>query len=157
MIHLSMPNLDKFTDNEVKQAIIDMFVELIRQINRELLQQSTTPSGGSCRVIEVDGDLYLAANATWRPNYVCPDTSKGAWFREDQSKHSYLICFHVSNDIVGKNYGGVGFWVAQPEANAVIGNWTYKFETTGGWERAWLVRESRDVDVKSGSKIILNG
>jgi hypothetical protein len=85
---------------------------------------------------EIDGDFFQAVNA----HYSEADTY---WYRVDVTKHAYLWAVHGEHDIQDEGVGGFAMWVAAPDGSSVIGNWSYKYGTAGGWQKGFILSENR--------------
>lgn len=157
MIRTDIPNeFMRKPEAEFRENVADLFTELTRQTNRELSSAVQAKSGEPCRIFEIEGDLYLAANAVWDPNYICPGGSAGAWFRIDIAEFAYLQVVHWQNHIAGEVVGGYAIWRAVPDATSIIGNWIYKYLSVGGWENAFIMTEDRNL-VMGGMNFEIDG
>lgn len=88
-------------------------------------------------VKEVNGDLWITANAYW----------DGAnWQRNDISKTAFGLQIQGTNNIPGEITPGATLWVAQPGANPINSS----FGTVGGWEIGYLTTGNRQMVVGGG-------
>lgn len=77
------------------------------------------------RIAEVNGDLWLTANAYW---------TGSVWNRIDIAKVAFAIQMQGANNIPGEGVQGLNIWVAQP-GNNPIGD----FAAMGGWEAGFII------------------
>jgi len=114
------------------------------------LRSVDAPTTKRTYVTEIDGDTYVAVNATY-------DETDTFWYRIDNTKVAYLLVLHSENDIQNETYGGFGFWVATVDGTALIGNWTSaKFGVPGGWQRILSLNEDLEA-VFQGMQLTLTG
>jgi len=71
-------------------------------------------------ITEIDGDLWIASNATY-------DGTN--WNRVDNTKYAFAIQIQGYGNIPGETFQGVNIWKAAPGANPIG-----PFLTVGGWQ-----------------------
>jgi len=91
---------------------------------------------------EINGDMWVAANATW-------DGTN--WNRLDTSKYAFALQLCGYNNIPGKTEQGVIVWKAAPGANPIGA-----YYTSGGWEPVYIGRSDASFIV-SGEEVKIEG
>jgi len=119
-----LKKLKSGTLSSVGQSNGDMTKAIYDQNNNGVVDSAEKLIGSKIRIAEINGDLWLSANAYW-------DGSN--WQRVDTSKFALAIQIQGTNNIPGETIPGINFWRAVPGSNP-IGN----FGTYGGWEAVFI-------------------
>jgi hypothetical protein len=98
--------------------------------------------GNRSFITEINGDLWIASNATY-------DGTN--WNRVDTTKYAFAIQIQGYGNIPGETFPGVNIWKAAPGANP-IGN----FLQSGGWETL-VIGTAYSGFVVGGSTIEVDG
>jgi len=104
-------------------------------LNQSLLGYDATTGTINSQIQQVDGDLWLTANALY-------DAATGDWNRVDTSKSAFALQIQGNTNIPGLTTPGTIIWTAAPGSNPIGA-----FLAEGGWVNAGIFASNQNLVV----------